>query len=158
MTPTPKPTAPSTARYQLRSQPMTVSAEEKQRVFKLRDKYYPREYLENDFEVQGEIVINHATGLTWQQSGSQKELTYSQAQDYIKQLNRKRFAGYSDWWLPTVAELLSLVEKNKENGDLYISKVFDKRQRWRWSSDKRSSSLAWFVHFLSGGVLYYTCS
>ncbi len=82
MTPTPKPTAPSTARYQLRSQPMTVSAEEKQRVFKLRDKYYPREYLENDFEVQGEIVINHATGLTWQQSGSQKELTYSQAQDY----------------------------------------------------------------------------
>ncbi len=154
--PTRKPTALPTARYQLRKQPMTVSDAKKQQVFNLRDKHYPREYLENEFEVRGPVVIDHATGLTWQQSGSAEYMSYQNAQEYIKQLNREQFGGYNDWRLPTVDELLSLVERNKENDDLYISPKFDKRQRYCWSSDKRSSSSAWLVNFSSGSVDWYS--
>ncbi|MBD3305685.1 TIR domain-containing protein, partial [candidate division KSB3 bacterium] len=92
----------------LRSEPLTVSKHQDAReVFQLDGSAgffvgsHPLEYIENDYERQGDVVVDHATGLMWQQSGSDKELTYTQAQQYVKGLNQKKFAGYDDWRLPT---------------------------------------------------------
>ena len=94
----------------------------------------------------------------WQQSGSSDAMPWKNAQNYVKQINRERYAGFSDWRLPTIEELASLLEPTKKNENFYIDPVFDTRQKWCWSADKNASDasrLAWFVHFSSGYVDSY---
>ena len=97
------------------------------------------------YEVREKVVIDHATGLMWQQSGS-ANVTYADAEKYVRDLNTKRFAGYNDWHLPTLEEAMSLMEP-KQHDVLYIDAVFDRKQRWIWTADKESAGRAWHVHF-----------
>ncbi len=102
------------------------------------------------------VVIDRAAGLMWQQSGSSSRLSPKQAQQYIEELNQQKFAGYSDWRLPTIEELASLIEPKKQSNDLYLNPFFDKKQSGCWSADRRSGSgspsVAWSVHFPNGNV------
>jgi hypothetical protein len=109
------------------------------------------------------VVIDHTTGLMWQQSGSEKYIKYDNAKAYIKELNDKKFAGFSDWRLPTLEEATSLMEAEmgKETG-LYINSLFDSKQHYIWTADLNSASAAWLVFFSFGdcnftdfGFLYY---
>jgi len=110
-------------------------------------------HFKNDFVIKGDgTVTDRATGLMWQKGGSEKYLVYSKTDDYILSLNRDRFADYNDWRLPTVEELASLIENRKMNGGLNIDPVFNKRQEWCWSADKRKSVSAWYVSFYHGSV------
>jgi len=147
----PKKNRPS---VQLRSKPITVSEDDDyKKVFQLDDNLRPKKYIQNDYTDNGDgTVTDRATGLTWEQSGSKEIMTYDKAPEYINDLNRRKFAGYSDWRLPTVEELLSLMEKEKQSNDLYIQTVFDSKQRWCWSADKRPSGGAWYVDFSLGYV------
>ncbi len=97
-------------------------------------------------------ITDYVTGLMWQKSGSENRMKYEKAEEYIRKLNQEKFAGYTDWHLPTVPEFMSLLEPNEKNGDLYIDPVFDKTQGWCWSSDKTPSSWEWYVNFIYGGV------
>jgi hypothetical protein len=99
------------------------------------------------------LVIDHATGLMWQQAGSPNYVTYADAEKYIRDLNNKRFAGYNDWRLPTLEEAMSLMEP-KEHGELYLDPVFDRKQRWIWTADKSSASSAWCVGFYYGSCIH----
>lgn len=144
-TPTPEPS-------RLRSQPLNVSSDEVKKVFGLDENRGPRKYIKNDFGDRDEVVVDHATGLIWQKSGSERPLTYKEAQEYIEELNLQRFAGYENWRLPTVEELMSLLDPKKLSSKLYINPIFDKRQSRCWSSDKRSSESAWVVSFYVGYV------
>ena len=96
------------------------------------------------------VIMDSASGLMWQQSGSDKYMKYEKAKEYVDQLNRDQFAGYSDWRLPTLEETMSLMETTKMNGDLYIDPKFDKQQQWIWTSDLFSVSSAWVVDFGDG--------
>lgn len=96
------------------------------------------------------LVIDDATGLMWEQSGSSDELLYAKAEEYVKKLNNERFADYSDWRLPTQEEAMSLMEPTTKNGDLCIDPVFDKIQPWIWTADKYSAGVAWYVSFRGG--------
>ncbi len=101
----------------------------------------------------GKVIVDKTTGLMWQQSGSENYMVYSDAQEYIKELNRQEFAGYSDWRLPTLEEAMSLMEREKKNG-LYIDPVFERKQEWIWTADKESASRAWVVYFYGGGCYH----
>jgi hypothetical protein len=105
--------------------------------------------LPNDFVLQqgGRIIVDRATGLMWQQSGSEESMIYDKAKAYISQLNRENFGGYSDWRLPTLEEAMSLMERSTLNGDLYIDPKFDSKQRWIWTADKESAGVAWVANF-----------
>jgi len=141
--------------YTLRSEPLTVSQENFKTIFGLDSGQRPLEYITNDYQDTADgTLTDHATGLMWQQGSSSKDINYQAANDYIRELNRKGLAGFSDWRLPTIPELMSLIEPKKKNGDLYIDPLFDKEQWWCWSSDVRSGGGAWNVYF-SLGIVYW---
>jgi len=137
----------------LRSNPITVSDDEFKSVFRLNNDAKPLEYVSNEFKDNGNgTITDNATGLMWQKSGTDKYIKYEEAKDYIRELNRKGFAGYSDWRLPTVDELKTLLKPKGMNGDLYIDPIFDNKQIYCWTSDQRASDGAWYVYFGYGNV------
>ncbi len=140
----------------LRNKPLMVSAEKAQKLFGLDRNWRLRKYLKNDFEDKGDVVVDYATGLVWQKSGSDERLTYKAAQTYIEKLNRQRFVGYNDWRLPTIEELMSLLEPKTKSHGLYINPLFDAKQTWCWSADRCSAVSAWLLHFYSGLVNWYS--
>ncbi|MBF0573222.1 MAG: DUF1566 domain-containing protein [Desulfamplus sp.] len=139
--------------WPLRKVPITVSEDESKHTFSLDESGHPFEYIKNRYEANDNgTVIDHATGLIWQQSGSEINFSYKAALDYVDNLNNQSFAGYNDWRIPTISELLSLLEPEKVNGYLHISQLFDGKQQWCWSSDKRTKNSGWYVFFYSGNV------
>lgn len=111
--------------------------------------------LKHQYEVveqQGAKLVNdHVTGLTWQQSGSPSSMNYTDAEKYIRELNTQKFAGFSDWRLPTLEEVMSLMMPQKSSDGLYIDSVFDKSQSSIWTVDKSDpSGVAWLVSFYFG--------
>ncbi len=125
---------------------------------------YPIRHIDNRFEDRGVVIFDTATGLTWQQSGSDKPLIYADAQAYIEQLNAQNFAGFNDWRLPTIEELLSLLEKERNSDSLYIDPRFDKTQLWVWSVDikqikgENSTGSVWVVYFRNERVYWHYLS
>lgn len=101
-------------------------------------------------------VTDQATGLMWEKSGS-SFLSNKRAKKYIEQLNGKRFAGHSDWRMPTVEELASLLAPKKNNGT-HVNTVFDNRQTMCWTIDRCESQSwswykgAWLIDFENGQV------
>jgi hypothetical protein len=145
-----------------RSQPGEFSGDELKTVFQdkgLRDSSWnPDGDFPNKYELQtlnsDKVVIDHASGLMWQQSGSSDTMTWDKAQEYIKQLNNNRYAGFADWRLPTIEELASLLEPTQKSGDLYIDPLFGTSQTWCWSADQAASGAVWVVRFSDGHVGY----
>jgi hypothetical protein len=113
----------------------------------------------NDFVDNGDgTITDNRTRLMWQKSGSSRAKKWKQAQTYVKQLNRG-FAGYSDWRLPTIEELASLVEREKVSR-VHIDPVFDSKQKTCWSADYNPTSTirvsgyeGWIVKFAEGIII-----
>lgn len=102
------------------------------------------------------VVVDKATGLTWQQEGSGTYLDYASARQRIMELNQKGYAGYKDWRLPTVEEAMSIMEPKKSSNGLYINPLFGRNQIWIWTVDQlKSKSWAWVVDFKYGECLRY---
>jgi hypothetical protein len=158
--PAPKPVQSSKPALKLRVEPKDKLAEEEVKRMLAEKNFYDRDWHSSGkgiahqyekVERNGEkLVVDHATGLTWQQAGSADARTYEQAELYVRDLNKNRFAGYDDWRLPTLEEGMSLMESTKKNGDLYIAPEFDKTQGWIWTADKPGPGRAWVVSFYTG--------
>jgi hypothetical protein len=89
-------------------------------------------------------VIDRSTGLIWQRAGSDTELSWDGAFNYITDLNRNYFNGLNRWRLPTIDELSTLhgdynyVDIDDLRGyyiEPYFSNLFDENQLVCWSSD-----------------------
>jgi hypothetical protein len=144
----------------LRNKPVeNLTEDEVRSIIKKYDFYCSREVkwsnlegkgITHDFIPQqnGQVIFDRATGLMWQQSGSGL-MTFEQAQKYVEVLNSQKFAGFSDWRLPTLEEAMSLMEP-KMNNRLYLDPVFDRKQAWIWTADKLSAGRAWRVGFYDG--------
>ncbi len=96
------------------------------------------------------VIIDHASGLIWQQAVSPQPMTYDQAQLYVASLNERKFAGYNDWRLPTLEEAMSLMERKQQVGDLHLDRIFGGRQSAIWTADQPDASQAWVVMFKHG--------
>lgn len=155
-------------KYSLRSEPIEFSeAEIEVKLSVRRDSgtfknlnlvvWRPHIYVENEFSDNGDgTVTDRATGLMWQQSGSENRMTYNNVQAYVDKINLDKLGGYEDWRLPTIEELASLLENEEKNDDLYIDPVFDDKQWWCWSSDRRSGGGVWYVNFNYGSINWYS--
>jgi len=118
---------------------------------------------ENHFElkvIEGDtVVIDHSSGLMWQRGGSSQKMKYKAVARWIKDINKKGFAGYKDWRLPTLEEAMSLVEPEKQNG-LYIDPIFNKKQEIILTCDgiKKDKLLNpnWMVELYAGACINFS--
>ncbi|CAB1063019.1 serine/threonine protein kinase [Olavius sp. associated proteobacterium Delta 1] len=145
----------ATVRMTPRSTPVKVNPRHAKEFFALDDLWRPARFLSNDFKINAdETITDWATGLVWQQSGAKFPITWSRAQGYVQELNAAQFAGCSTWRLPTVDELMTLLTELPRGEDYCIEPIFDQRQKWLWSCDRRSFVAAWYVSIDMGYVAW----
>jgi len=100
-------------------------------------------------------VSDSETGLMWQQGDGQNKndsgRTWEEALDYCESLN---LAGYSDWRLPNVRNLESIVDWNRYNPAIDTKFFSDCLSSFYWSSSTNTyySFYAWSVGFGYGYV------
>lgn len=114
---------------------------------------------ENLFDQQtfksDKIIFDEASGLIWQKYGSSKRMNFVDSKKWIEKLNHDGFESFKNWRLPTLEEAMSLMEPEQKNGDLYIDPIFDKTQRYIWTSDLiKGESRSWIVNFDHGSCGY----
>ena len=101
------------------------------------------------------VVIDYATGLMWQQSGTANQMQWG-FKGYVKELNREKFAGFSDWRLPTIDELVSILTPIGKNQGLYVHPLFDPRLSSCWSidfsSDEEKYKRHWYTDYKYGKI------
>jgi hypothetical protein len=150
----PKPSAKPLPTLQLRSQPQDTLSGEAVKAMLTQYDFYCAEYTwskdwsnpqgkginhEYELQQQGKVVVDHITGLMWQQSGSPEKMNFENVKASVTQLNKEGFAGFNDWRLPTLEEAMSLMEPQKSSIGLYIKSKFDKTQQWIWTADIHST-------------------
>jgi hypothetical protein len=144
----------------LRAEPRELDDEAVKAMLKERgffDKQWnPEGRFANDWVDNGDgSLSDRATGLMWQQGGSDKRMNYDEIPAYIERVNKEGLVGHHDWRLPTLEEAASLLEPEERNKDLYIDPLFDPKQQLIWTSDSKGSGVAWCVAFDVGRVLGY---
>ncbi|MDQ1331874.1 MAG: eukaryotic-like serine/threonine-protein kinase [Thermodesulfobacteriota bacterium] len=140
-------------RVKLRSSGIKTGVRKSSEILGVDILWRPSSYVENDFTVAAEgTVADRATGLLWQQSGSEYPMTWEKARAYIDKLNESGSGGRTDWRLPTIDELMSLLVRTPHGDEYCIEPVFDRNQKWLWSSDRRSFTSAWYVSVEMGFV------
>ncbi len=144
----------------LRSQYKDLSVDDVKRMMKeygFFEKYYNKSgNFKNHFEVRtigkDQIVVDFATGLIWHQVGSEKYMKMAGVEGWLADLNKKGYAGFSDWRLPTLAEAASLLENQESGFGLFIDPVFSSEQSYIWTGDTFGKDRAWVIDYYSGDV------
>ena len=100
-------------------------------------------------------------GQTWdgtQCTGSRGSRTWDQALAYVQEINAAQYFGYDDWRLPTVNELLSLIDYSLYGpATTFPNRGYADMSSY-WSSVTTSwlSDAAWGVNFNLGNVKAFT--
>jgi len=96
-------------------------------------------------------VTDVATGLIWQQQDDDIERNHANAISFCQNLS---LAGQSDWRLPNIKELTSLVDYRQTNPSIDVAAFPNTNSSVYWSASSRasSSSSAWLVFFSFGVV------
>ena len=136
----------------LRSEPKVFKESEIENVIKqaaiFERRYNPDAAVEKYLVDNGDqlTVSDMTTNLMWERGGSDIN-SIRTIQARAKELNANKFAGYDDWRLPTIEEGLSLMEKTKNDNDLYLHPCFSKAQPFIFTADQRDPGGHWFVDF-----------
>ena len=103
----------------------------------------------------GASKTDSTTGLMWQDNSDAKslELNWNDAIEYCQELT---LDGYSDWRLPSIKELQTLVDISKYKPAIKGG-LDNTASYYYWSSSVHvsDSSQAWVVHFGDGGTNHY---
>lgn len=95
-------------------------------------------------------VTDLATGLTWQKSDDDDKITQAEAHTYCQELD---LAGSSDWRLPNIKELRSIVDTRVYEPATDISVFPDTKIiyfYWSSTTDESDSSKSWGIDFADG--------
>ncbi len=102
-------------------------------------------------------VTDTSTGFMWEQSLEISRIKWDDARKYASELT---IGGHVDWRLPTIDELLTLIDRryidqaiSQEASGIFVGV----QSSYYWSSTTYvvNTSGAWGVAFYNGGVDYY---
>ena len=97
-------------------------------------------------------VIDSTSNLQWLVPyATKKQVDHSKAADAVAKLDT---LGFTDWRLPTRAELLTLVDDTRHNPAIDIDAFPGTKSDWHWTSTPAAwspSDAAWIVYFDGGG-------
>ena len=113
--------------YPLRKTPLSLSSwDEINNAFHLDKNDHPIEYVKNNFvDKHNGVIVDRATGLMWQKSSSGLCDSEGRIELYINHCNKNKFAGFNDWRIPTISELISLVEPERiETSRSHLNAIF----------------------------------
>ena len=104
-------------------------------------------------------VIDHHAGLMWsvESLGDPNDHDSGVSQDKCIELAREyNLLGYEDWFLPSRAQLASLVDDTRHEPAIDTHLFPRVKPRWHWTSTPCawSSASAWFVYFYYGYVYF----
>ena len=87
-------------------------------------------------------VTDSATGLMWQQATTENPMNWQEALYYCENL---ALAGYTDWRLPTIKELIAIVDYSRYNPaiDTYYFYNIISSNYWSGSTDADHIDYAW---------------
>ena len=110
---------------------------------------FPNRYVDN----RNGTITDNESKLMWQKSGSREMMSWNKAPEYIDRLNNRKYAGYADWRLPTLEELLTLTEPRHSRQGHFLSSFFSQKQGIVGSSDSCTydgKKIPWYTSFLRG--------
>lgn len=100
-----------------------------------------------------QTVSDLKTGIMWQRGGCDIT-TNRNVQKYVQALNDRKFAGFSDWRLPTMEEALSLVRPQRNEKGLHLHPCFSREQPFIFLADQRTPGGYWFLDFKQATVFW----
>lgn len=119
------------------------------------ESFRPLNWTKNDYEkLNSKLVFDKATGLLWESLGSASPMTWSQAVMRTQSLNQKRIGGVSTWHLPTIDELMTILDPVPHKTGHCIVSLFDVKKSWLWSSDCVNKKKAWCANVQNGFIGY----
>ena len=108
-------------------------------------------------------IYDSVTSVTWMANDSfldlARDVSYSEAEDYVKETNKKKAGGYSDWRIPSIQEASSIFDKEKLNkdskgGDIFLDSVFPPgAANCTWTSSTRGKEAQ--IMFYANGCPYW---
>lgn len=139
-----------------RAAPLRTGVQDPRRIFRLTPLWQPVHRRRRPFRpaAGGQTLRDRSSGLEWQYAGSAFPTDWDAARQTIADLNTHHWAGYDDWRLPTVAELLTLLHPPPTGTDVCLPADFAPHQKRLWSSDRRTYTSAWYVSLELGFVAW----
>jgi len=118
--------------------------------FRNKNGTFTNNFVDNDEET----VTDFATGLLWEKHAYSGSIKWSDVDSYISKLNDEEFAGYSDWRLPTIEELASLLDKDCR--PLNMSDIFTYDEGHGgdayWSADTNGIGRAYYIDLIAATI------
>jgi len=107
-----------------------------------------------DFTKSGNIVTDNTTRLQWQDDAIGSGMTWTAAIEHCEDLS---LDGHSDWRLPNLRELTSIVDDTKRNPIIDNAVFQNTASNNYWSSTTYAGYFgdAWYVGFNSGFQKHY---
>ena len=108
------------------------------------------------FQTENRVVLDKQTGLWWMRKADAtgRAVTWTRALETIHQLNREQVEGRSDWRMPNVRELESLVALSRHSPAIGGAECFEQIQDFYWTSTTSvyEPAYAWTLYTRDGYI------
>jgi hypothetical protein len=101
------------------------------------------------------LVTDLRTGLVWQQAPSPMQLDWNAAVTYCRGLS---IGGMSGFRLPTLKELMTLVDPTRVKPAIDVKAFPNTPQAWFWTASNRAAVGIASVSFETGGSGYFAAT
>ncbi|WP_136799663.1 protein kinase domain-containing protein [Desulfosediminicola ganghwensis] len=119
----------------------------------LDDLFRPIQWFDHPLEtINPHLLQDPVTGLWWQRCGSGFALDWQQAHEYVEHLNLNNFQAKSNWRLPTVEELVSILRAPTAYREFCLPPQFEPGLHWLWSADHCTQKAAWMADIMESYI------
>ena len=102
------------------------------------------------------LVRDLNTRCIWQKDGCEHVVGWNNGKQYVRKLNWMAYGGYTDWRLPTLEEVMSVMECHIDRSGVFLNPVFESSPMWIWTADnlQKDDTQRWVVYFTFGFCYY----